>query len=61
MDKFNKNHKAIFDSLLLDQPAVRPGKMFGYPAYYAGDKLSICLFEGGVLVLNCLRRWQRSR
>jgi len=22
--------------------------MFGYPAYYAGGKLSICLFEQGV-------------
>lgn len=48
MDKFNKDHKAVLDSLLLDHPAVRPGKMFGYPAYYAGEKLSICLFEMGV-------------
>ena len=22
--------------------------MFGYPAYYAGEKLSICLYENGV-------------
>jgi hypothetical protein len=48
MDKFIKGHKAVLDEMLLDHPAVRPGHMFGYPAYYAGDKLSICLFEDGV-------------
>lgn len=26
---------------------VRPGKMFGYPAYYVGKKLSICLIYNG--------------
>jgi len=48
MDKFNEDHKAVLDDMLLGHPAVRPGKMFGYPAYYAGEKLSICLCEGGV-------------
>ena len=48
MDKFNKVHKAVLDDLLLDHPAVRSGRMFGYPAYYAGEKLSICLYEEGV-------------
>ena len=50
MDKYNDYHKAVLDDLLLDLPGVRPGKMFGYPAYFAGEKLSICLYEEGVSV-----------
>jgi hypothetical protein len=45
---YNPDHKAALDALLLDHPGVRPGKMFGYPAYYAGEKLAICLYEEGV-------------
>jgi len=45
---FNPEHKAVLDDLLLGHPLVRPGKMFGFPAYYAGAKLSICLYEQGV-------------
>lgn len=45
---FNPEHKAVLDDLLLGHPAVRPGKMFGFPAYYAGRKLCICLYEEGV-------------
>ena len=41
-------HKAVLDDLLLGDPRLRPGKMFGYPGYYAGEKLCICLYEGGV-------------
>ncbi len=48
VDKFNEDHKTVLDDMLLDQPGVRAGKMFGYPAYYAGKKLSICLFEQSV-------------
>ncbi len=48
MEKYIKAHKIVLDELLLKHPAVRSGHMFGYPAYYAGEKLSICLFEGGV-------------
>jgi hypothetical protein len=48
MVEYNPEHKAVLDELLLDHPEVRPGKMFGYPAYYVGKKLSICLFEQGV-------------
>ncbi len=44
----NPQHKAVLDDLLLGQPHVRPGKMFGFPAYYAGRKLCICLYEQGV-------------
>ena len=45
---FNSEHKAVLDDLLLGHPLVRPGKMFGFPAYYAGKKLCICLYEQGV-------------
>jgi hypothetical protein len=45
---FNANHKTVLDELLLQVPGVRPGKMFGYPAYYAGKKLSICIVADGV-------------
>ena len=48
MDKFNKKHKTVLDEMLLGHPGVRAGHMFGYPAYYAGEKLSICLYENGV-------------
>lgn len=48
MANFNPQHKAILDDLLLVHPNVMPGKMFGFPAYYAGKKLCICLYEQGV-------------
>jgi hypothetical protein len=48
MPDFNPEHKAVLDDLLLVHPLVRPGKMFGFPAYYAGKKLCICLYEQGV-------------
>ena len=48
MANFNSEHKAVLDGLLLGHPYVRPGKMFGFPAYYAGKKLCICLYEQGV-------------
>ena len=48
MANFNSEHKSVLDDLLLDYPLVRPGKMFGFPAYYAGKKLCICLYEQGV-------------
>lgn len=48
MVNFNSAHKAVLDGLLLGNPNVRPGKMFGYPAYYVGRRLCICLYEQGV-------------
>jgi hypothetical protein len=45
---FNPQHKAVLDEMLLNHPAVRPGKMFGFPAYYADKKLCMCLYEQGV-------------
>jgi hypothetical protein len=48
MANFNLEHKAVLDDLLLGKSYVRPGKMFGFPAYYAGKKLCICLYEQGI-------------
>lgn len=48
MAQFRADHKAALDELLLGYPGLRPGKMFGFPAYYAGAKLCITLYEGGV-------------
>jgi hypothetical protein len=48
MANYNSDHKMVLDEILLHQPLVRAGKMFGYPAYYAGKKLCICLYEEGV-------------
>jgi len=48
MANFNPEHKAVLDDLLLALPLVQPGKMFGFPAYYVGGKLCICLYEEGV-------------
>lgn len=48
MANFNPEHRAVLDDLLLGHPLMRPGKMFGFPAYYAGKMLCICLYEEGV-------------
>jgi len=45
---FTPEHKAVLDNLLLGHPLVQPDRMFGFPAYYAGRKHCICLYEGGV-------------
>ena len=45
---FNQQHKDVLDSILLTIPAVTPGKMFGYPAYYVKGKLFACVYENGV-------------
>ena len=48
MANFNPQHKEVLDGLLLGQPNVKAGKMYGFPAYYTGKKLCICLYEEGV-------------
>ena len=48
MANFNSEHKVVLDEMLLGHPYVRPGKMFGFPAYYVDKKLCICLYEQGV-------------
>jgi hypothetical protein len=46
--EINQNHKDVLDDLVLSIPGVRSGKMFGYPAYFVGKKLSVCIVENGV-------------
>ena len=48
MANFNQAHKDVLDRLLLKNASVHAGRMFGFPAYYAGRKLCICLYEQGV-------------
>ena len=36
------------DSILLSNPLVKEGKMFGYPAYYVNNKLAICHYNEGL-------------
>ena len=48
--EFNPKHKEVLDSFLLDMPSVKPGKMYGHPAYYVGGKLFASLFMEGVCV-----------
>ena len=47
---YNKKHKEILDSFLLDMPIVNPGKMYGHPVYYVGGKLFASLYMNGVCV-----------
>ena len=46
--QYNLKHKKVLDSFLLDIPIVKPGKMFGHPAYYVGGKLFASLYMEGV-------------
>ena len=48
MVNFNTEHQVVLNAMLLGKTGVRAGKMFGFPAYYAGKKLAICLYEEGV-------------
>ena len=48
--QFNIKHKKILDSFLLQVPFVKPGKMYGHPAYYVGGKLFASLYMEGVCV-----------
>ena len=48
--QFNEKHKEILDSFLLDIPIVKPGKMYGHPAYYVGGKLFASLYMDGVCI-----------
>ena len=45
---YDAEHKSVLDDLFKSFAGVRPGKMFGYPAYYAGDTLCACVYGPGV-------------
>lgn len=55
--QFNLKHKEVLDSFLLDIPIVKPGKMYGHPAYYVGGKLFASLYMQGV----CVKIPEKSR
>lgn len=46
--KYNPTTKEALDGLLLEIPGVKPGKMFGFPAYYVNGKMFACVYEDGV-------------
>ena len=48
--QYNLKHKEVLDRFLLDKRLVRPGKMFGHPAYYIRKKLFASLYMDGVCV-----------
>ena len=48
--KFDEKDKEVLDSFLLEKEEVKPGKMFGYPAYYVKGKLFSSLYDEGVCV-----------
>jgi hypothetical protein len=45
---YEQKHKDVLDVILLGLPGVKPGKMFGYPAYYVEGKLFACIYGNGV-------------
>jgi len=48
--QYNLKHKEVLDTFLLEMPFVKPGKMYGHPAYYVGGKLFASLFMEGVCI-----------
>ena len=46
--EYNQKIKESLDSFLLVFTGVAAGKMFGYPAYYFGNRLFACVYEDGV-------------
>jgi hypothetical protein len=40
--------KIEVDKILIHDPLVKEGKMFGYPAYYVNGKLAACHYNAGV-------------
>jgi hypothetical protein len=46
--KYDLKIKSVLDEMLLDEPKIRLGKMFGFPAHYSDKKLCICLYEQGM-------------
>jgi hypothetical protein len=45
---FDPEVKKAVDSILLKNPSIVSGKMYGYPAYYINRKLVACIYEQGV-------------
>lgn len=48
--RFDPDHKATLDAMLLDVPGVTAGQMFGHPTYKIAGKVFATLMENGVTV-----------
>jgi hypothetical protein len=48
MSEFDPAIKLVLDDLFKENTLLRPGKMFGFPAWYVGKKLCFSLYEQGV-------------
>lgn len=48
MVNFNNNHKLFLEKMFINHPDLKPGKMFGFPAWYIEKKLCFCVYENGV-------------
>jgi hypothetical protein len=45
---YDDDLRKVADLMILTRPDVSPGKMFGYPAYYAKGKMFACVYENGL-------------
>lgn len=45
---YREELRAAVEELIGGREGVRPGKMFGYPAFFAGRKLAVCVLEDGI-------------
>ena len=45
---FDPELKEIIDSILLENPEVKPGNAFGLPGYYTEGKLFASVYESGL-------------
>lgn len=49
-EKYLPAVKEILDEIFLNMPEVKPGKMFGYPAYFVNRKLAVFIYYDGVVL-----------
>lgn len=45
---YNNEHKLFLEKMFMEHPDLKAGKMFGFPAWYVGKKLCMCVYENGV-------------
>jgi hypothetical protein len=50
MATFDPLIKSVLEEMFRTNTFLRPGKMFGLPAWYVGKKLCVCLYEEGVCI-----------
>ena len=45
---YREELRTVLAEMLGGRPDTRPGLMFGFPAFYAGDKLAACVYGTGI-------------